>query len=201
MTVIFPVSRYLIRVKWNHYDQVSYYHLSLGKTNIYGFVFLFINFSSPLKPWKMFTDINPFVPNAPFPYPLKTENRKIFSCFQGVEKGSIGNKWVKYILRGHWKECFIWISTKNFCLTRYWLSILRYKEAIEKRIKTYLTTKLFFHTSVKRKDFKLCPAGKYWIRARDRLQILLLLYANLSELINFCCSLLLLMISGGIEIK
>ena len=34
--------------------------------------------------------INPFVPNAPFLYPLKTsENRK-------VEKGCIGNKWNKY---------------------------------------------------------------------------------------------------------
>ena len=37
---------------------------------------------------------NPFVPNAPFLYPLKTENLTVF-CFQGVEKGSIGNKWVK----------------------------------------------------------------------------------------------------------
>ena len=34
---------------------------------------------------------NPFVPNAPFLYPLKaSENRKVF-CFQGVEKGFIGN--------------------------------------------------------------------------------------------------------------
>ena len=32
----------------------------------------------------------------PFSTPLKTENRKIFLCFQGVEKGYIGNKWVKY---------------------------------------------------------------------------------------------------------
>ena len=31
----------------------------------------------------------PFVPNAPFLYPLKT-----FWCFQGVEKGCIGNEWV-----------------------------------------------------------------------------------------------------------
>ena len=37
--------------------------------------------------------VNPFVPNAPFLYPLKTsENRKVFWCFQGVEKGCIGNK-------------------------------------------------------------------------------------------------------------
>ena len=39
--------------------------------------------------------INPFVPNAHFLYPLKTsENRKVFSCFQGEENGCIGNKWV-----------------------------------------------------------------------------------------------------------
>ena len=40
--------------------------------------------------------LNPFVPNTPFLYPLKTsENRKIFGCFQGIEKRCIGNKWVK----------------------------------------------------------------------------------------------------------
>ena len=39
--------------------------------------------------------INPFVPNAPFLYPLNTlENHKVFRCFQGLEKGCIGNKWV-----------------------------------------------------------------------------------------------------------
>ena len=39
---------------------------------------------------------NPFVPNAPFLYPLKTsENLTVFSCFQGIEKGCIGNDWVK----------------------------------------------------------------------------------------------------------
>ena len=39
--------------------------------------------------------LNPFVPNAPFVYPLKTsENSKVFWCFQGVEKGYIGNEWV-----------------------------------------------------------------------------------------------------------
>ena len=37
-----------------------------------------------------------FVPSLPFLYPLKTsENRKVFWCFQGVEKGCIGNEWVK----------------------------------------------------------------------------------------------------------
>ena len=38
---------------------------------------------------------NPFVPNAPFLYPLKTlENLTFFLCFRGVEKECIGNKWV-----------------------------------------------------------------------------------------------------------
>ena len=39
--------------------------------------------------------LNPFVPDAPFLYPLETsENRNFFWCFQGVEKECIGNKWV-----------------------------------------------------------------------------------------------------------
>ena len=34
--------------------------------------------------------------NAPFLYSLKTsENGKIFWCFQGIEKGCIGNEWLK----------------------------------------------------------------------------------------------------------
>ena len=40
--------------------------------------------------------IDPFFSNAPFLYPLKTsKNLKVFWCFQGVEKGCIGNEWVK----------------------------------------------------------------------------------------------------------
>ena len=39
---------------------------------------------------------NPFVPNAPFLYPLKaSENRKVFWCFQGVQKGFIGKHGVR----------------------------------------------------------------------------------------------------------
>ena len=50
----------------------------------------------------MIPAFNPFVPNAPFLYPLKTsENRKVFLCFQGVEKGCIGNKWVNKIIFGY----------------------------------------------------------------------------------------------------
>ena len=40
--------------------------------------------------------VNPVVPNAPFFYPMKiSENRIVFWCFQGVEKGCTGNKWVR----------------------------------------------------------------------------------------------------------
>ena len=39
--------------------------------------------------------VNPFVPNAPFLYPLKTsENVSVFRCFQGVEKRCIAKEWV-----------------------------------------------------------------------------------------------------------
>ena len=41
---------------------------------------------------------NPFVPNETFLYSLKTENFTIFWCFQGADKGCIGNKWVKEIV-------------------------------------------------------------------------------------------------------
>ena len=51
---------------------------------------------------KLVGAINPFVPNVPFFYPLKTsENRKVFRYIQGVEKGCIGNKRVKYLLQNN----------------------------------------------------------------------------------------------------
>ena len=44
------------------------------------------------------SNINSFAPNAPFLYSLKTsENRKVFLCFQGIQKEWIGNKWVNKI--------------------------------------------------------------------------------------------------------
>ena len=46
--------------------------------------------------------VNPFVHNTPFLYSLKTsENPTVFSCFQGGEKGCIGNEWVKLWYRMH----------------------------------------------------------------------------------------------------
>ena len=58
--------------------------------------------------------INPFVPNAPFLYPLKTsENLTVFLCFQGVEKGCIENEWVKTIRCNISKDAYD--SGKNKC--------------------------------------------------------------------------------------
>ena len=64
--------------------------------------------------WVMET-INPFVPNAPFLYPLKTSaNLADFGCFQGVEKGCIGNKWInvkeKYFVQSIGNK---WINVKE----------------------------------------------------------------------------------------
>ena len=45
---------------------------------------------------------DPFVPNKPFLYLLKTsENLMVFWCFQDEEKGCIGNKWINVSL---WKS-------------------------------------------------------------------------------------------------
>ena len=62
------------------------------------FMVLYLLSTNVFKNWfrPILLIINPFVPtNASFFYPLKiSENRMIFWCFQGVEKGCIGNKWV-----------------------------------------------------------------------------------------------------------
>ena len=53
---------------------------------------------------------NSFVSNAPFLYRLKTsENLTVSWCFQGVEKGCIGNEWVNMIS---------WLMT--FLASSYW---------------------------------------------------------------------------------
>ena len=47
-----------------------------------------------------YLNINPVVPNAPFLYPLKaSENCKVFWCFYEVEKGGIGNEWIKDVTK------------------------------------------------------------------------------------------------------
>ena len=55
------------------------------------YLYEFVKFQH-IYSWK--DTFNPFIPNPPFIYPLKTsENRKVL-CFQEVEKGCIGNEWI-----------------------------------------------------------------------------------------------------------
>ena len=65
------------------------------------FVIRILKFANLGKGWwhcfqtsPFFCLVDPFVPNAPFLYPLKTENRKVFWCIQRVEKGCIGSELV-----------------------------------------------------------------------------------------------------------
>ena len=49
----------------------------------------------PKEVFSMRILFNPFAPSAPFSNPVKTsEYLTVFWCFQRVEKGCIGNKWV-----------------------------------------------------------------------------------------------------------
>ena len=60
-------------------------------------------------------NLNPFVPNAPFPYPLKkSENLTVFWCFQGVEQEFIGNEWVKTFINVTVKDYFIILNERSF---------------------------------------------------------------------------------------
>ena len=48
-----------------------------------------------IAPFIPFGNVNPSVPNAPLLYPPENiKNFIVFLCFQGVEKGYNGSKWV-----------------------------------------------------------------------------------------------------------
>ena len=86
---------------------------------------------------------NPFLPKTPFLYPLETsEDRKIFWCFQGVEKGSIGSEWVKWLF----KQLFRTASKSGICfngnltITFYGLRIFTKKHFIVPQIHNSATT-------------------------------------------------------------
>ena len=59
-------------------------------------------------------DVNPFVPNAPFLCLLKTsEKLTVLRCFQGKEKGCIGNEWVNKVFVRHFQKCVCSIETSE----------------------------------------------------------------------------------------
>ena len=88
---------------------------------------------------------NPFVPNAPFFYFLKTsEYCKVFWCFHGVEKGCIGNKWVNeennllcHLLK--LPNASRWIDM----LSLNWKKVLLLKGILDYFVKTFCLFSLF----------------------------------------------------------
>ena len=72
---------------------------------------------------------NPFVLNLLFFYPEKSENLKVFWCFQGVGKWCIVKKWVNFVpLMTYYTKAIIWgilfitndFKQKDFTLQDIW---------------------------------------------------------------------------------
>ena len=81
------------------------------------------------------SQINPFVPNAPFLYPLKTsENLRVFWCFdvfRVLEKGCIGNEWVNETVSPSLKISPAQFDLESECVclchvNMHWLKFLKY---------------------------------------------------------------------------
>ena len=73
----------------------SQYTLSLTPLN-----FVQVYFNGAKRCTVYYSCINSFVPNTPFLYSLKTSENQVFWCFQGVQKGCIGNKRVNTRILG-----------------------------------------------------------------------------------------------------
>ena len=73
-------------------------------------------------------NVNPFTPNAPFLYPLKTtENLMVFWCFQGVEKRCIGKESVNndlLTLDHHVIKAGMCLSTDRLTWTEFYSILL-----------------------------------------------------------------------------
>ena len=75
------------------------------------------------KPYlNLFSHLTRLFPMHPFSAPLKTENITVFWCFPGVEKGCIGNKWVK-VTRFSYKNVF-WITASNSRILDFFMAIV-----------------------------------------------------------------------------
>ena len=80
---------------------------------------------------------NPFVPNATFLYPLKTEILAVFWYFHGVEKGHIGNKCVNKTLRKIPK--FHVVSRKRGRISVFYAVIVIIMTIIKKNLNIQIT--------------------------------------------------------------
>ena len=104
----------------------------------------------------------PFVPNAAFLYHLKTsENRKVFRYFQGVQKGWIGNKWVKcnseYSHNVTMLLDFLDLTFFIFCLFYiYWYITFSFSLPISyKKVSTILVVQVRLPVIIRQENSKL----------------------------------------------
>ena len=75
--------------------------------------------------------IGPFVPNAPFLYPLKTsENHTVFWCFQWLEKGCIENQWVKKDSAKNYFLVILKKSSKHYPRKHLWTTAFEFWKSI-----------------------------------------------------------------------
>ena len=109
--VIFIVTLSLFSTLFYSFYSLLYFNLYCTNCSKHGIDVFHVFRYSVVVIWKYLPVslyINPFVPDAPFLFPLKTsENLTVFWCFQGVEKGCTANEWVRderiKILRGVFK--------------------------------------------------------------------------------------------------
>ena len=92
-------------------------------------------------------EVNPIVPNTPCLYPLKTSQKlTVFWCFQGVEKGYIGNKWVNS------KTNYLAIIAITICQSLYQYVLTMHKKwSFPLRISSVNATSTFDHGTILRK--------------------------------------------------
>ena len=69
--------------------------------------------------------LSPFVPNAPFPYPLKTPENLMVFCFQGIEKSALGTNRLSEHVKNILNQRFSDVSRGyiNLTLTYNWLHV------------------------------------------------------------------------------
>ena len=110
---------YLGLSNWSRGENVAAVSKSFQVHTHFGLQILFIYSPSYLRHrWlqRVLNLFNPFVPNAPFFYPLKTsENLTIFWCFQGIEKWCIGNTLVNLARKSHLEKSW---KISNYCQWR-----------------------------------------------------------------------------------
>ena len=105
--------------------------------------------------WLGLSHLKQFVPNVSFLYILKTsQNRKVFWCFQGVEKECIGIKWVTRF-RHNFQDCLNPICSRG----------LEVQSAIHVPVNIYLFK---FNNKNTRKRCEMCL--KLTIKTRERCQ-------------------------------